>query len=81
MSREEDSVVHAKIEGVLEELRPFFADDGGDVEFVEVTQDGIVKVRLVGACDGCPSSSSTMQQGIKIALQEVLPMVTDVQSI
>ena len=73
--------IRQRVEGVLEELRPFFADDGGDVQFVEMTDDGVVRVRLVGACDGCPSSTDTMQRGIMVALQEVLPMVTDVQPV
>jgi len=73
--------IRQRVDGVLEELRPFFAQDGGDVEFVEMTDDGVVRVRLVGACDGCPSSMDTMQRGIKVALQEVLPMVTDVQPV
>ncbi len=76
-----EAEVRQRIEAVLEQLRPFFADDGGDVEFVEMTDKGVVRVRLVGACEGCPSSTHTMQQGIKIALQEVLPTVTDVQPV
>ena len=67
------------IEAVLAELRPFFQDDGGDVEFVEMTEEGVVRVRLLGACHGCPSSTQTMQNGIKIALQEVLPQVRAVE--
>ena len=73
--------VRAKIEAVLEDLRPFFQSDGGDVEFVEMTPDGVVRVRLIGACHGCPSSTQTMQHGIKIALQEVMPEVTGVEPI
>ena len=73
--------IRQRVDAVLAELRPFFAQDGGDVEFVEMTEDGVVRVRLVGACDGCPSSTDTMQRGIKVALQEVLPMVTDVQPV
>lgn len=81
MTNMSETEVRQRVEAVLEELRPFFADDGGDVEFVEMTDSGVVRVRLVGACDGCPSSTQTMQQGVKIALQEVLPMVTDVQPV
>lgn len=73
--------IRGRVEAVLEELRPFFAADGGDVEFVEITADGVVRVRLKGACNGCPSATQTMQNGIKVALQEVLPLVTDVQSV
>ncbi len=73
--------VREKIEAVLADLRPFFQSDGGDVEFVEMTADGVVRVNLIGACHGCPSSMQTMQNGIKIALQEVMPEVTDVEPI
>lgn len=73
--------VREKIEAVLADLRPFFQTDGGDVEFVEMTPAGVVRVRLIGACHGCPSSTQTMQNGIKIALQEVMPEVTDVEPI
>lgn len=73
--------VRKRIEGVLAELRPFFQSDGGDVEFVEMTDQGVVRVRLMGACHNCPSSTQTMQQGIKIALQEVMPEVTAVEGI
>ena len=73
--------VRERIEGVLDELRPFFQSDGGDVEFVEMTKEGVVRVRLMGACHNCPSSTQTMQNGIKIALQEVMPEVTDVQPV
>ena len=74
-----DPQVRQRVEAVLADLRPFFAADGGDVEFVEMTAEGVVRVRLMGACHNCPSSTNTMQNGIKIALQEVLPGVTDVQ--
>ena len=73
--------VRDKIEAVLAELRPFFQSDGGDVEFVEMTPAGVVRVKLMGACHNCPSSTQTMQNGIKIALQEVMPEVTDVEPI
>jgi Fe-S cluster biogenesis protein NfuA len=73
--------VRERIEGVLAELRPFFQSDGGDVEFVEMTDQGVVRVRLMGACHNCPSSTQTMQHGIKIALQEVMPEVTAVEGL
>ena len=73
--------VREKIEAVLAELRPFFQSDGGDVEFVEMTPDGVVRVRLMGACHNCPSATQTIQDGIKVALQEVMPEVTDVEPV
>ena len=79
MSDEVD--IRERIEAVLAELRPFFRADGGDIEFVELTDRGVVRVRLVGACHNCPSSTQTMQQGLKVALQEALPSVTDVEPV
>ncbi len=76
-----DDQTRAKIEGVIEELRPFFQADGGDVEFVEMDDAGVVRARLVGACHGCPSSLHTLQNGLKVALEEVLPAVTGVESV
>ncbi len=76
-----DDEIRERIEAVLAELRPFFRADGGDIEFVELTERGVVRVRMVGACDSCPAATNTMQHGIKVALQEVLPMVTDVEPV
>ena len=76
-----DAAVRDKIEAVLDELRPFFQSDGGDVQFVEMTAAGVVRVRLQGACHGCPSSTQTTQNGILVALREVLPQVTAVEPV
>ena len=76
-----DDKILERIEAVSAELRPFFRADRGDIEFVELTEKGVVRVRMVGACDSCPSATNTMQHGIKVALQEVLPMVTDVEPV
>jgi Fe-S cluster biogenesis protein NfuA len=73
--------LRGKIEAVLAQLRPFFQADGGDVEFVEITPEGVVRVRLMGACHNCPAGTDTMERGIKVALQEVLPEVTGVEPV
>ena len=65
---------------VLEEIRPAFQADGGDVELLEVTDDGIVKVRLKGACGCCPMSQMTLKMGIEKRLKEMVPSVKEVQS-
>lgn len=67
-----------KVEEALKEIRPMLQADGGDVELVEVTEDGTVKVRLQGACMGCPMSTMTLQQGIKRILMEKVPEIKDV---
>ena len=69
-----------KIEAVLKEIRPALMADGGDVELVDV-KDGVVSVRLLGACGGCPMATMTLQQGIERTLKEQLPEVKKVVGI
>lgn len=72
----------ARIEAVLEELRPFLRSDGGDVRLVGVdAATGIVRVHLVGACGTCPSATQTLEHGIKVRLQEAVPEVTQLLSV
>jgi Fe-S cluster biogenesis protein NfuA len=74
--------INEEIANSLDQLRPALQRDGGDVEFVEFESDtGILKVRLMGACRGCPYSQMTLSQGIKRALQQNFPQVTDVVSV
>ena len=68
-----------KVEVVLDEIRPMLQRDGGDVELVEVT-DGVVKVRLQGACAGCPMSQMTLRNGIERVLKDKIPEVQSVVS-
>jgi len=65
----------------LEKIRPSLQADGGDVELVEVTPDGVVKVRLTGACSGCPMRQMTLQMGIGRALKEEIPEVKEVVAV
>jgi Fe-S cluster biogenesis protein NfuA len=67
-----------EVKRVLETIRPALQADGGDVELVEVTDDGIVKVKLVGACGHCPMSTMTLKMGIENTLKEKVPGVTEV---
>jgi Fe-S cluster biogenesis protein NfuA len=68
----------AEVEKVLETVRPALQADGGDVELVEVTDDGIVKVRLKGACGSCPMSTMTLKMGIEKAVIEKIPAIKEV---
>jgi Fe-S cluster biogenesis protein NfuA len=70
-----------QIKAALEELRPMLQRDGGDVELVEVTADGTVKVRLKGACGHCPMSTMTLKSGIEARLKEQIPGVKEVVSV
>jgi Fe-S cluster biogenesis protein NfuA len=67
-----------KVEAVLAKVRPMLQADGGDVELVDVTDDGVVKVKLTGACGGCPMATLTLKQGIEAALKEEIEEVTEV---
>jgi Fe-S cluster biogenesis protein NfuA len=66
-----------KVEEVLEKVRPVLVRDGGNVELVEV-EDGTVKVKLVGACAGCPMSTMTLKNGIERILKQEIPEVKEV---
>jgi Fe-S cluster biogenesis protein NfuA len=70
-----------KVRIVLDEIRPFLKADGGDAELVEVTPDGVVKIRLVGACGHCPMSIMTLKMGIEKKLKERVPEVKEVVSV
>jgi len=69
-----------KVEAVLAKIRPNLQADGGDVELVDV-KDGVVKVRLVGACGGCPMATMTLRNGIERILKEQVPEVKQVISV
>lgn len=70
-----------KIEKVLNDIRPGLQADGGDVELVDVTEDGVVKVRLTGACAGCPMSTMTLKMAIEKRLKEQIPEVKTVEQV
>lgn len=70
-----------EVQKVLDTVRPALQADGGDAELVDVGDDGVVKLRLTGACAGCPMSQLTLKQGIEKVLKEKLPQVTSVESV
>jgi Fe-S cluster biogenesis protein NfuA len=69
-----------QVEAALNKVRPFLQADGGDVELVEVTPEGVVKVRLTGACVGCPMSQMTLKHGVEKVLREEIPEIKEVVS-
>ena len=71
----------ATVQAVLDKIRPALQADGGDVELVDVTADGVVKVALQGACRGCPMSQLTLANGVERVLKENLPEVTRVEPV
>jgi Fe-S cluster biogenesis protein NfuA len=68
------------VQAVLDQIRPSLQADGGDIELVGI-EDGIVKVRLSGACGGCPMSTMTLKMGVERLLKEKLPVVKEVVSV
>ena len=70
-----------EVQQALNDIRPMLQADGGDVELVEVTDDGVVRVRLQGACHGCPMSQMTVKNGIERLLKEKVAGVTEVESV
>ena len=69
-----------KVQEVLKKIRPNLQADGGDVELVDVSEDGVVKVRLTGACHGCPMAQMTLKNGIERFLRQEIPEVKSVVS-
>ncbi|MFP4082207.1 MAG: NifU family protein [Candidatus Aminicenantes bacterium] len=70
-----------EVNKAIDELRPHLKADGGDVELVEVSEDGVVKVRLLGACEGCPMRELTLTQGITRFIKKKVPEVKEVQAV
>ena len=70
-----------KVEAVIVKIRPYLQRDGGDIELVGVTEDGVVQVRLLGACHGCPGAQITLQAGVERTLKEEIPEVTKVVAV
>jgi len=68
----------ARVQEVLNQVRPALQADGGDVELVDVTEDGIVSVKLTGACGSCPMSTMTLKMGIERTLKANIPEIQEV---
>lgn len=75
-----DQDIKQQVQEVLDKLRPFLLRDGGDCELIDV-EDGVVKLRLLGACGSCPSSTITLKAGIERALLEEVPGVVEVEQV
>jgi Fe-S cluster biogenesis protein NfuA len=70
-----------KVQAAIDKIRPMLKADGGDVELVGVSADGVVQVRLQGACSGCPMSQMTLKNGIEKIIKQEVPGVTAVESV
>ena len=72
--------IRQQVEEVLDKLRPFLLREGGDCELVDI-EDGVVKLRLLGACENCPSSTITLKAGIERALADHVPGIKEVEQV
>ncbi len=77
----EATTLNERVAAVLDLIRPAVQADGGDIEFVDVTDEGVVQIRMHGACVGCPSSDMTLRIGIERTLRERVPEVIRVDAV
>jgi len=73
-------MLQEKVQKAIQDVRPSLQADGGDIEFVSVSDEGKVTVRLTGACNGCPMAQMTLKQGVETYLKKEVPEVTEVVS-
>ncbi len=73
-----DKTIIDKIEVALDEIRPFLEADGGDINFIELTDEWVVKVKLVGSCGTCNISMMTVKNGVEVAVKRAVPEVKEV---
>ncbi len=71
----------SKVEAALEKVRPHLQADGGNVELIDVSEDGIVKVKLTGACGSCPMSQMTLKNGVGRILKQEVPEIKEVEAV
>ncbi|MDX9827070.1 MAG: NifU family protein [Spirochaetia bacterium] len=72
-------MLHDRVLSAIQDVRPSLQADGGDIELVSVSDDGIVNVRLTGACGSCPYSVMTLKQGVEAYLRKIVPEVKEVR--
>jgi Fe-S cluster biogenesis protein NfuA len=78
---DQPQTVLERVEHIIDRIRPAVQSDGGDLELVAITDEGVVQIRLHGACVGCPSSSMTLQMGIERNVREKVPEITGVEQV
>ncbi len=70
-----------KVINVIGQIRPYLQQDGGDIEFIELTEDNVVNVRLLGACGSCPYSTMTLKNGVESAMKKAIPEIKSVEAV
>jgi len=77
----EKLIIENKVRNVLEQIRPYLQQDGGDLEFVEVTDALVVNINLTGACGSCPFSTMTLKNGVEQAVKKAVPEIVSVEAL
>jgi len=77
----EKSILIKQVESVIDQIRPYLEADGGNIKFVELTDDNVVNVELLGACRGCPMSMMTLKSGVENAVKKAIPEIKSVEAI
>ena len=77
----EAAALNEKIESALDQIRPYLQADGGDVSFVDITPDNVVRIKLLGACKSCSMSAMTMKAGIEETIKKVLPHIKALEAV
>ncbi|MFP4288007.1 MAG: NifU family protein [Bacteroidales bacterium] len=70
-----------KVENVIDQIRPYLQADGGNIRFVEITDDMVVNVELLGACGSCPMSTMTLKAGVEQAMKKAIPQIKSVEAV
>lgn len=81
METQDKATLEKKARNVLDQIRPYLQQDGGDIEFVNITDDGILNVELRGACGSCPYSIITLKNGVETAVKKAIPEIRSVEAI
>jgi Fe-S cluster biogenesis protein NfuA len=78
---DERKKLNQKVQNVIEQVRPYLQADGGDINFIEITDDNVVNVELTGACGSCPFSTMTLKNGVEATLKKVIPEIKEVVAV
>ncbi len=81
MTEQQNAEMIRKVENVIDQIRPYLQADGGNIRFVELTDDNVVNVELLGACGSCPMSTMTLKAGVEQAMKKAIPEVKSVEAI
>ncbi len=81
MSETSKAELREKVENIIDQVRPYLQQDGGDIKFIEITDDNVVNVELMGACGACPYSTMTLKNGVESAVKKALPEIKSVEAI